>query len=235
MDLYTFSLALGSAGLGVMGLSGIGHHFSQGHAGAHHGAPHHGGVLRGHQAGHTHAGHTQAGHAHGAGHALAHTGAHQAAGHHGQAPAPGAPLARALWAVVSPRVVFSFLVGFGATGFLLRGALSGLLLVAVAGAGGLAFERLIVAPLWRSLLRFASAPALTLESCIADEVRAVSGFDAEGNGLVAAELDGQLVQLLGTLRPEDRAAGVRVRAGDRLRVEDVDGARNRCTVSYLGR
>jgi hypothetical protein len=44
-----------------------------------------------------------------------------------------------------------------------------------------------------------------------------------------------VVQLLGELRPEDRAAGVRVRAGDRLRVEDVDGERNRCTVSYLGR
>jgi translation initiation factor IF-1 len=44
-----------------------------------------------------------------------------------------------------------------------------------------------------------------------------------------------VVQVLGTLRAEDRALGVRVRAGDRVRIEDVDVERNRCTVSYLGR
>jgi len=83
-------------------------------------------------------------------------------------------------------------------------------------------------------MRFASAPALTLESCLQDEVRAATGFDTSGHGLVTADVDGQVVQLLATLRPEDRLAGVRIRTGDRLRVEDVDGRRNRCTVSYIG-
>ena len=56
-----------------------------------------------------------------------------------------------------------------------------------------------------------------------------------GGVLIAVDVDGQVVQVLGTLRREDRALGVRVRAGDRLRIEDVDGAKHRCTVSYLGR
>jgi translation initiation factor IF-1 len=93
---------------------------------------------------------------------------------------------------------------------------------------------LLVAPLWRFTHRFESSPALTLESAITDDAQAVSSFDARGQGLVAIELDGQVVQVLGTLRSEDLQAGVRVRAGDRLRIEAVDGARNRCTVSYLG-
>ncbi len=101
-------------------------------------------------------------------------------------------------------------------------------------AGGVLFEQLLVGPVWNFLMRFASAPALTLESCLQDEVRAATGFDADGHGLVTAEVDGQVVQLLATLRAEDRSAGVRIRAGDLLRVEDVDDRRNRCTVSYIG-
>jgi hypothetical protein len=58
-------------------------------------------------------------------------------------------------------------------------------------------------------------------------------FDANGNGLVAVELDGQVVQLLATLNSNERGVARRVRAGDRLRIEAVDD-RNRCTVTYLG-
>jgi hypothetical protein len=141
---------------------------------------------------------------------------------------------RALWTLISPRVLFSALVGFGATGLLARGVLGGAPLFLAAVAGGAVFERLLVTPLWNFSLRFASAPALTLESCLADEARAVTAFDARGHGLIAVELDGQVVQVLGTLTAAEVATGRRVRAGDRLRVEDVDGARNRCTVSYLG-
>lgn len=208
MDLYTFSLALGGAGLGVMAIAGFGH------LGGHHGHAHHGGAD-------AHAGH----------------GAH--AGHHHDA-SLGAPqgsklLSHGVSALVSPRIIFSFLVGFGAAGLLLRSMIGGgPLLLAATIVVGILFERFLVAPLWRFVSRFESQPALTLDSCITDEARAVSSFDARGQGLVAVELDGQLVQVLGTLRHEDRDAGVRVRAGDRLRVEDVDGDRNRCTVSYLG-
>ena len=44
----------------------------------------------------------------------------------------------------------------------------------------------------------------------------------------------QVVQLLATLTPAERASGMRVRTGDRVRIEEVDPARNRCVVSYLG-
>ena len=44
------------------------------------------------------------------------------------------------------------------------------------------------------------------------------------------EVDGRVVQCLGTLIATDRDAGIRVRAGDTVRIEDVDADRNRCTV-----
>ena len=215
MDLYTFSLALGSIGLGTMAVAGLGArggghgptgHHAGGHAGGGHGA-----------------------HAHGT------TGASQ---HHDvadirAAQVPG--IGRGLSALVSPRIIFSFLVGFGAAGVLLRELLGGgVTLIVATVLVGILFERLLVAPLWRLAHRFESSPALTLESSLTDDAQAVSSFDARGQGLVAIELDGQVVQVLGTLRSEDLDAGIRVRAGDRLRIEAVDGARNRCTVSYLG-
>jgi hypothetical protein len=127
--------------------------------------------------------------------------------------------------------LFSVLLGFGASGLVLRGLLSGPLLIGAAGAGGVALERLLVTPIWNFVLRFASRPALTLESCVTDKATAVTSFDANGEGLVSVELDGQIVQVLGRLRASDRAVGAKVRAGDHVRIEDVDSARNRCTVS----
>ena len=224
MDLYTFSLALGGIGLGTMAVAGLGAR----------GADHHG------SSGHHHG---DAGHAHGIGH-----GAHGHGGNAHGAPAgshhhdiadiralhvPG--IGHGLSALISPRIIFSFLVGFGAAGVLLRDFIgSGVALIVAAVLIGVLFERLLVAPLWRFLHRFESSPALTLESSLTDDAKAVSSFDVRGQGLVAIELDGQVVQVLGTLRSEDLEAGIRVRAGDRLRIEAVDGARNRCTVSYLG-
>jgi hypothetical protein len=96
---------------------------------------------------------------------------------------------------------------------------------------GILFERVLVTPIWNFMFRFASTPALTLESAVSDEARAVTSFDANGQGLIAVELDGQSVQLLGTLQPSDRAMHVKVSAGARLRIEEVDSARNRCIVS----
>jgi hypothetical protein len=131
-------------------------------------------------------------------------------------------------------VLFSFALGFGAIGVVLRPSLAGAWLAVSAIVGGIAFERLLVAPLWSFFFRFESPAALTLESCVEDEARAVTGFDSAGHGLVAVELDGQIVQLLGVLSSNDRSAGVHVRAGDRLRIESVHAARNHCTVTYLG-
>jgi hypothetical protein len=139
----------------------------------------------------------------------------------------------ALAALASPRVLFSLFVGFGATGMVLQNVLAGPALAGSAILGALGFERLLVAPLWRSMMRFASEPAKTLESCVTDEVQAVTAFDRDGNGLVAVELDGQVTHVLATLRAEDKNAGALVHAGDRLRIEDVDPQHNRCTVSLL--
>ena len=138
-----------------------------------------------------------------------------------------------LAALVSPRVLFSLFVGFGATGVVLGNVLAGPALAASAILGAFGFERLLVAPMWRSMMRFAAEPARTLESCIADEVEAVTAFDHDGNGLVAVELDGQVTHVLARLRPEDRSAGAVVHAGDKLRIEDVDPQHNRCTVTSL--
>jgi len=214
MDPYTFSLTLGGVGLGVMALSG----FAQAtHAGHGHGANAHG-------------------HAHG--HANNHAGdAHTthlppAGARHGLVRGSSGP--SRLLALLQPRVAFSALVGFGATGLLLRPFLAEPWLIVAALGGGVIFEWGLVAPLWRFLFRFASEPAQTLESAVSDEARAVTAFDAEGHGVVAVELDGQIVQLLATLDATERATARKVRVGDRLRIESVDDTRNRCTVSYLG-
>jgi hypothetical protein len=184
-----------------------------------------------------HVGHGHGGHGHGPAH-----DSHAGDGHTTHVPAGaarhtgvrGASGASRLLALLQPRVAFSVLVGVGASGLLLRPLIPEPgLLIASLGAG-LLFEWGLVAPLWRFLFRFASAPAQTLESVVSDEARAVTSFDANGNGLVAVELDGQVVQLLATLNTTERAAARKVRAGDRLRIEAVDDTRNRCTVTYLG-
>jgi hypothetical protein len=207
MDLYGFALALGGTGLVAMAVGGVAHlgHSTQGsHAGPGH-------------AGHAHAGHAHAGHTHG-GHAPAHH-------------APGGGADR-LVSLLSPRVLFALLVGFGAGG-LLAAPLGEPWRAGAAVVAAAAFEGLLVAPLWRLLFRFESAPAVTLESAIEDEARAVTTFDANGQGLVALDVDGQVVQLLATLSADDRARGARIRSGDLVRVSSIDAARNRCTVRRL--
>jgi hypothetical protein len=104
----------------------------------------------------------------------------------------------------------------------------------IAVAGGVLFEAAAIRPVWNFLFRFASNPAETLEGQLASIATAASGFDAQGNGLVAVEVNGEIVQCLGTLRDDDRALGIHVHAGDQVRVEAVDAARNRCMVSYVG-
>jgi hypothetical protein len=217
MDLYSSSLLLGAAGLGVMALGGLGHR-----GGGHAGSAAHG---HGHITGHGHGSAT--GHVHG----VKHPGDVQAGGH---APSARDAMSNTLWTITSPRFLFSLLLGFGTAGELLRPVLGGPLLLAAAVAGGVLFERVIVSPLWNLAMRFASAPAVTLESSVADEATAVTSFDANGQGIVSLEVDGQVVQILATLSRDDRALGAaRVRAGQRVRIDEVDAEQNRCTVSLI--
>ena len=211
MDLYVLSLATGATGLAAMAVVGFSHtgHAGHGHAGhGHAGGAHVGHVAHGHS-GHVHAGQAHAGHAHARD---THTG-------------------NASWmqSLLSPRVLFALMVGFGAGGILTR-PLGEPWQLGAAILAAAAFEALFVGPIWRFLFRFESSPAVTLESSIEDDARAVTGFDADGCGLVAVDLDGQIVQLLATLTADDRARGVRIRTGDVVRIADVDAARGRCTV-----
>jgi hypothetical protein len=218
MDLYGFSLALGATGLAAMAIGGVAHVGQSGHGGhAGHGHAGHAHTAEMH-AGHAHAGHAHAGHAHAA-------DVHTAPAH----PAPAHPASAHLFSLFSPRVLFALLVGFGAGG-LLALPLGEPWRAGAAVLAAAAFEGLLVGPLWRMLFRFESSPAATLESTIEDDARAVMGFDANGQGLVALDVDGQVVQLLATLTAEDRARGARVRSGDLVRVSSIDAARHRCTV-----
>ena len=203
MDVYGFCLALGGTGLAAMAIGGLAHVGHDGHGHAGHGSGGHG------HGGEVHAGHADGSHAH---------------------PAPAHPAqAHPLFSLLSPRVLFALLVGFGAGG-LLASPLGEPWRAGAAVLAAAAFEGLLVGPLWRMLFRFESSPAATLESTIEDDARAVMGFDANGQGLVALDVDGQVVQLLATLSAEDRARGARVRSGDLVRVSSIDAARHRCTV-----
>ena len=221
MDLYIASLLLGVIGLAVMALGGFGH---RGHGG-----------RGGHGSQTAHSGHG-AHSAHGATTAGGRSNANASHAHTAGGNTHGArdAAANALWAIASPRFLFSLALGAGVVGALLRPLLGGPILFAVAVAGGVAFERVIVSPLWNFAMRFASTPASMLESAVADEATAVTSFDANGQGIVSVEVDGQIVQILATLQPDDRLlGGSRIRAGQRVRIEDVDAEKNCCTVSLI--
>ena len=172
---------------------------------------------------HGHGGHGHGGHGHAGGHGHGHAGG----------PGGGIGAQAATWMLMSPRFVFAGLLGFGLIGVAFRSWIGGIALLGVAIAGGIIIERLLVAPLWKLSMRFASNPANTLESATFSEAKVVSNFDRNGQGIVALEVDGQVQQVLATLTEADRAKGVRVRAGQLVRVDEVDGARHRCTVSVL--
>src|SRR4051812_29069471 len=116
MDVYAFALALGAAGLAAMTLLG----FHHGHA------PGSGGHAHGHHTGH--------------GSTHAHAGGHQSHARHQHDADSGSH-----WLVfLSPRLWFSLLVGFGATGLLLQEHVTGLVKIGVAVLGGLVFEGLLM-------------------------------------------------------------------------------------------
>ncbi|RYX84107.1 hypothetical protein EON83_11380 [bacterium] len=241
MDPYFSLFLVGGAGLLVMTILGVagghGHESSGGHG---HDFHLHGTGGHGHGHGHSdvaihhtptaHHGHTSSGHAangHGAHHA------HHAHGRtHNEPNGGGFNLRTAVLSWLSPRVLLTVGMGVGATGVLVANVLPVEPLRCLASLlGGVALEKLIVSPLWNMLTRFASTPARTLESAVLEEATAVTGFDTSGCGLVSINLDGHEMRLLGRLAAEHREQ--RVRSGDILIVDSVDGARGQCVVSPL--
>lgn len=120
-------------------------------------------------------------------------------------------------------------LGTGATGLLLRGAVQPPLLVAfLAALGGILFHALVVQPLFRLALRFASQPAQTLAGAVATEAVADSRFDPAGTGIVRTTVDGQVVRLLAHLDEPGEVV-----PGERLVVTSVDTQKNTCRVMRL--
>lgn len=211
MNPYLISLVLGAGGLLAMAATGLGRH---GH-----------GAASGHGGHAGHAGHGADGGGHGS--------AHSHAGSAGHGHVSGGAAHAATWLLMTPRYLFAGLLGFGLVGISLQTWLGGSLLLLAAIAGGIALERVLVNPLWKLALRFASNPATTLDGAIESDAIAVSNFDRNGQGIIAVEVDGHVQQVLATLMPADRAAGARVHAGQRVRIEEVDSERQRCGVSLL--
>ena len=173
---------------------------------------------------------------HGHGH-LRGVGRGSHARHGGRSHGGGFRPAMFLLGLFSPRLLFTVLLGFGATGLVLHEwlSLSPTAALPIAIIGGLAFERFVGGPFWNLLFGFASKPARTLESAALGAGQAATDFDKAGHGLVLLELDGQVRQVLGTLAPEERTPDApRVRTGERLFIRSVDHRRNACTVSRLG-
>jgi hypothetical protein len=169
----------------------------------------------GHHGQHSSHGHeVHGGHAHG--------GQHQHANHsseHG--------VLSQLLTFVSPRAIFSLALGFGAIGMTVS-FLPQILAVLVAGAGAILFERLLVQPYWNAMFAFASTPAKNLESVKGATAIANTNFDANGQGLIELELDGQVRQVLGTLQDKNSS----VSRGAKVQIEAVnsDGS---CIVSKI--
>jgi len=233
MDLYIFSVVLGAAGMAAMAFLG----FASSHGGGHHGHDTGGHEMHGIGSHHGHSVAPSHGHSIAAPHSHAvapsHGHTHAADAHHAH-DAHSHGWKSSLWSWLSPRVLFNFLVGFGATGLIAERLVGPVLALPIAVLGGIGFEVFVVRPLFNSLFRFESQTAQTLESALMSEGRAVTGFDANGNGLISLELGGEVVQVLGTQLKQERATGVRIRAGDIVRIEEVDDTRNRCTVSRIG-
>ncbi|MEO8843755.1 MAG: hypothetical protein ABI591_30000 [Kofleriaceae bacterium] len=134
--------------------------------------------------------------------------------------------------VPSPRLVLSLLALYGAFANVLVAAhlptWSAALLAIVPAA---LLERFAIAPLWRSVFQLELQASAPLGEIVMSEATAVTPFRG-GRGVVSVVREGRLVQF--SARLIDAHANVPVRVGDQLRIEDVEPARERVTVSVVG-
>lgn len=218
MSVFLALMVAGLTGLIVMAFPAFGRH-------THFGSPHGLGT----------AGHT--GLHLGPGHGALHTGA-TATGHAltaaGKAPgtsagSPGMDLTRFL---PSPRMIFSLLALYGAFGNAFLGSLHLPMPVAalLAVVPAALLEKFAVSPLWNAMIASQGKPSSPLEALTLCEAEAVTPF-RNGKGIVAMERDGRMVQFSAQLL--DEQAHLPVHVGDKVRVEEVDTARERMTVTLL--
>lgn len=120
-------------------------------------------------------------------------------------------------------------MGFGLTGYLIAPVIQGWPCLVLALLGAYLVRTFCIRPLMSGVLMWASAPAKTLDAAVLDTGAAATDFDEHGYGMVRLNLDGQVVQLLGQLAPEEQA-GPRVSSGEILFIRSVDPVRQRCVV-----
>lgn len=215
---------IGFVAMAGMGFLHGGHSHGDGHSvgGAHGHAPsigHHHDSSLAHA---DHGGHLAGGHSH---HVQGHVDGHnvgremQVVSHWGLAK---------LLPFLSPLNIFSMALGAGATGMLVRGIVPAPFATLAACAGALFFDLAIVRPLMGLMIKFGSQPSEGLEGRVATLAEACTSFDERGRGLVKLTLDGEIVQLLGTLDPHETT---KVKKGDKLLVIGVDSAKGTCKVT----
>jgi hypothetical protein len=240
---FLIIMLAGLIGLILMALPGMQHH---GHVGTtpHIAPPAHGGLHLGHGPGAHTPGSLAASHT---GHAMPQAGSHAAHPAPGglkatpsQAPANGANTAgqnaeatagfQIARLIPSPRAIFSIMTLFGAFGYALVTALhfAPLLAALIAIVPAWAIEYFAARPLWNLMFQFQGKPCSSIETLIMCEAKAVTPF-RNGRGLVSLEHDGRLVQF--SARLPEAQAGMPVRVGDTLRVEEVDAANQRVLVT----
>jgi hypothetical protein len=198
--------------LAVFALCGVGFH----HLGTHH--------VHGSSAPHLSGGQLHGGHTVHAATAGSGSHVHQTAGHHTEANS-------ILWwlAWFSPIYLCGTIIGFGLTGTLVSALLRGWPRFALALGGAFLLRQFCIKPLIAAVTNWASLPAKTLDDAVLETGTAATNFDHQGFGMVRLRLDGQVVQLLGQLAPEDQA-GPRVVSGEPLFIRSVDPGRQRCVV-----
>ena len=162
-------------------------------------------------------------------HPTAHHTGHHSPGHNGKASHFASDVVSVLLTWLSPAYICGAIIGFGATGTLVSPILQGWLRLVAALAGAYIICSFCIRPLLTGLQKWASLPAKTLTDAMLENGTAVTDFDSKGYGLVRLNLDGQIIQLLGQLAPEEQS-GARVRSGETLFVRSVDPAKQRCVV-----
>ena len=210
MDIYLSCLIGGLIALVAFVLCGAGFH----HPGVHHGHQGLGEASLGHNA-----------HFSGHHHVTDHSNAHAAA--NGGSPSFSI-FAWLGW--FSPLYLCGTVIGFGVTGTLVGRLFQGWPCFAIALLGAYFIRIICVRPLISGILMWASRPAKTLGDAVLETGIAGTNFDAQGYGMVRFYLDGQIIQLLGQLVPEE-STELRVNAGERLFIRSVDSVRQRCIVS----
>jgi len=210
VDIYLSCLIGGLIALVAFVLCGAGFH----HPGVHHGHQGLGEASLGHNA-----------HFSGHHHVTDHSNAHAAAN--------GGSSSFSIFAWLgwfSPLYLCGTVIGFGVTGTLVGRLFQGWPCFAIAFLGAYFIRIICVRPLISGILMWASRPAKTLGDAVLETGIAGTNFDAQGYGMVRFYLDGQIIQLLGQLVPEE-STELRVNAGERLFIRSVDSVRQRCIVS----